>query len=146
MQLNCVNKNQMTKPNNKADTFGCLTSILCLIHCSISPILMMTWTATSLQTQGLNTWWSFLDYAFIIFSFFAISTATKNNKTKIKTAFWFSWVLLLGILLNEKLKLLSLPESLIYFPTVSIILLHIYNLTFPAQTQKSHYFINHSAR
>lgn len=44
-----------------------------------------------------------------------------------KYALWISWAVLAGILLNEKLTLLEIPEAAIYFPTVALVALHLYN-------------------
>ena len=128
----------MLQKSIKADTLGCITSILCLIHCSITPILFMTWTSSTAQINNSHNWWHLLDYLFLIFSFVAIYSATKKiTKKLIKVGFWSSWLLLLVIILNEKLAFATLSESLIYLPTFSIIFLHTYNLVYPFVVKNS---------
>ncbi len=105
----------------------------------------MTWTSTSLQMEESHSLWHLLDYLFLIVSFFAIyKTATRTRKNWLKIGFWSSWFFLLTLLINEKLTVLELSESLIYLPTISIIILHSYNLLQPLQVKPSQSSIKHS--
>lgn len=132
-------KKTMLKLILKSDTLGAIASILCLIHCSITPIVFLTWTSTFIHTSSTNnSWWYLLDYIFIIISFLAILKTTKQtNKSWMKHAFWYNWLLLLSILMNEKTEWLKLPEELIYIPTISILLLHSYSLISSKELRKN---------
>lgn len=135
----------MSKKSIKADLLGAITSILCLIHCSITPILFMTWTTSSIQMEANYNWWYLLDYLFLVLSFVAIySTTKKTSKRLMKIGFWSSWFFLTIILLNEKLAYFSLPESIIFLPTASIILLHTYSLIQPFTIKNPQMTINHT--
>lgn len=113
----------------KADIIGVLTSTLCLIHCFLAPFVFMAWTTSSAHKNTTQSWWYLLDYLFIVVSFLAIFKTTQNTNNRwINLGFWFSWLFLIVLLLNEKISYIAAPETLIYIPTLSIIILHIYNL------------------
>tara|TARA_B100000809_G_scaffold130660_1_gene128486 strand:+ start:17467 stop:17883 length:417 start_codon:yes stop_codon:yes gene_type:complete len=119
----------MLKFSLKADTIGVLTSTLCLIHCFIAPFIFMAWTASTVGSNATPNYWYVLDYLFLIVSFMAIYKATKKTKkTWVNFGFWSSWILLSAILINENLVFIETKETLIFVPTVAIIVLHIFNL------------------
>jgi hypothetical protein len=65
---------------------------------------------------------------FIGMSYFAIYWSVKNSiNSWIKYALWTSWVFLCLVILNEKIGLLTVPETSIYIPAIALILLHLYN-------------------
>ncbi len=112
----------------KADTLGIIASSLCLIHCIATPFLFIAKACAATCCSATPSWWKWIDYLFIIVSFIAIYFATKNTTKKwMKIALWSSWIVLLFTIVNESFTLIPLPESFIYFPTLSIVLLHLYN-------------------
>ena len=114
----------------KSDSIGAIASTLCLIHCAAIPLLFIVQAGASAccSTTTTPSWWKFIDYFFLIISFFAIyrSTETTTNKW-MKPALWSSWLLLFIVIINEKIALLSIPESAIYIPAIALIILHTYN-------------------
>jgi hypothetical protein len=114
-----------------ADLLGVLASGLCMIHCIVTPFLFIAKTCSASCCDDSPTWWSWLDYVFLLISFFAVWQTSKNASNKwVKYALWFSWVLLLLSILNEKVKLITLPEIIIYLPAIALIALHFYNLKY----------------
>lgn len=109
---------------NKSDSLGIMSSSLCLAHCLATPLLF------SAQSQILNvsSWWSRIDLFFVLISAFAIyKSTTSTTKKWIISALWINWSLLLFIIMNEKIEWLSIPETAIYFPSLALVLLHIYS-------------------
>ncbi|WP_084817543.1 MerC domain-containing protein [Formosa agariphila] len=112
----------------KADRLGAVSSILCLIHCIATPFIFMAQTSLLTCCSSTPGWWKLTDYIFLAISFLAVycSTHTTAN-TWIKPALWISWSLLFFIIINEKATWVSLQENVIFIPTLSLILLHLYN-------------------
>ncbi|WP_299890117.1 MerC domain-containing protein [uncultured Lacinutrix sp.] len=110
---------------------GAIASTLCLIHCIATPFLFIVQTCSVTCCSAAPTWWQFIDYFFLIISFFAIykSTQTSSNSW-IKPLLWLSWFLLFLVIVNEKLEWLVLNDNLIYVPAIALVILHLYNLKY----------------
>ena len=114
--------------HQKSDILGTAASALCLVHCVVTPFLFATHASFLEDHHGHPIWWGFLDILFITFSMFAVYWSSKTtSKTVVRYAFWLSWMFLLVVILNEKLKLFPLSEDIIYMPSLALIGLHIYN-------------------
>ncbi|WP_298485926.1 MerC domain-containing protein [uncultured Maribacter sp.] len=112
----------------RSDILGTFASSLCLMHCVATPFLFMAHASSVTFSSGPPTWWKFMDYIFLAISFFAIYWTTKTTTIKwIKPMLWLSWGVLLALILNEKLELFSLPEAIIYIPSIALVILHLYN-------------------
>ena len=73
--------------SRKADYIGITGSVLCLIHCLATPVLLMTTTA--LRHEHLHIGYLSLDYVFIGVNIAAVYFATKDNQsTLVKRALW----------------------------------------------------------
>jgi hypothetical protein len=113
---------------SKSDIVGMLASSLCLLHCTLTPFIFIAHTQMSSHDVAPPLWWKVLDYAFLAISFVAVYWSVKNtSKQWIKVAFWITWALLFGVLMNEKAHLLHIPEATIFFPSIGLVLLHLYN-------------------
>lgn len=114
----------------KADSIGIIASSLCLVHCVATPFLFIAQAcaASCCSAPSVPSWWKWIDYLFLVISFAAIYYAAKNStKRWMQIALWGSWIVLLFTILNESFVMISLPESFIYFPALSIVFLHLYN-------------------
>jgi len=112
----------------KSDILGTFASSLCLAHCVATPFLFLAQASAVTCCDGPPTWWKFMDYLFLAISFFAIFWSTKTTTLKwMKPMLWLSWSVLAGIILNEKLELLAIPEAAIYIPAFALVMLHLYN-------------------
>ena len=111
----------------KSDTLGAITGGLCLAHCLITPALFAI-QPYFFSIAEQPSWWKYLDYIFLVVSFFAVYSSTRNTTKKwVGYALWSSWILLTVVILNEKLEILPLPETIIYLPTLALIGFHLYN-------------------
>lgn len=114
--------------NAKSDLTGTLASALCLIHCIATPFIFVANAGVSEHIESHPQWWGILDIFFLAISFIAVwwSGKTTSKKT-IGLGLWFSWLVLASIVINEKLSLFPLEEGAIYLPSISLIVLHLYN-------------------
>lgn len=113
------------------DTIGIISGTLCMIHCIGTPFLFIAKACSTSCCSEAPLWWQIIDYLFLIISFVAIYFVNKNvSKNWIKLSFWFSWIVLLLVILNHTFEIINLPKNIIYAPTFSIIALHFYNLKF----------------
>tara|TARA_B110000003_G_scaffold109854_1_gene112459 strand:+ start:17341 stop:17736 length:396 start_codon:yes stop_codon:yes gene_type:complete len=115
----------------KPDTIGAIASILCLVHCIITPMLFAVQGYIAANHKFVSTWWKNLDFLFIAVSAYAINRSVKNSSKKtMRVALWICWFILFFLIINEKLEWLSLDEVIIYVSSSTLAILHIYNLKY----------------
>lgn len=115
----------------KSDYFGALASFLCLLHCIATPLIYVVNVKSLCCQVSSPFWWKSLDYIFLFISFLAIYWSMKNtNRTWVKYGFIISWLVLCFIVVNEKFLWIHLSEYSIYTPSLSLIVLHVYNAKF----------------
>jgi len=120
--------NRVLNIKPRVNLLGATASSLCLVHCLATPLLFTIHTGQLHYNDSHPFWWRFLDIFFLYISLFAVYWSAKNTlKSWMKYALWGSWVLLAVIILNEKLGILKIIEELIYLPSITLILLHLYN-------------------
>jgi hypothetical protein len=113
---------------NKSNNIGVIASSICLVHCMATPFIFVAKLCSDSCCASTPTWWAFLDYLFLFISFFAVYQSARLTTNKIVAlALWFSWLILCIIIASERIELFSLFENAIYLPTLSLIVLHIYN-------------------
>ncbi|WP_067147896.1 MerC domain-containing protein [Pseudotamlana agarivorans] len=128
---------------NKPDSLGALSSTLCLIHCVATPFIFIVQSCTVTCCESTPLWWRFIDYFFLVISFFAIyKTSQASSNNLIKKALWLSWGVLAFVIFNESIQLFPLPEYMIYIPALFLIGLHFYNLKY-CQCKTNNCCINH---
>ena len=118
----------MISIKQKPDILVTLASSLCLIHCIATPFIFIAQSCTATCCEATPIWWKSIDYLFLVISFFAIFWSTKTTSINwIKPMLWLCWLGLAFVILNEKLELISLAESVIYIPAIGLVILHLYN-------------------
>ena len=118
----------------KSDALGVISSALCMAHCIATPFLFLV-TVTSCSQSCCSSapiWYQWLDYVFILISFFAVFHSTKSSNVKwIKFALWLSWLgLLLAILNANVFQWVYLSNNIKFIPSFCLIGFHLYNLKF----------------
>ncbi|GAB7256509.1 MerC domain-containing protein [uncultured Polaribacter sp.] len=112
----------------QSDLLGTYASSLCLVHCIATPLLFIGQTKIFKYPDNFSSLWKSLDYLFLTISFLAVYwTAKSTDLQKIKPLLWMSWLGLFTVIINEKLELMPIPEFVIYFPTLVLVFLHLYN-------------------
>ncbi len=114
----------------KPDTLGALASTLCMIHCFATPLLFIAQTCT-VACESAPSWWRNLDYLFLVISFFAVYQSAKNtSRNLMKPALWISWIVLFLVIMNEKLNVFIISETITYISAFTLVTLHLYNLNY----------------
>lgn len=112
----------------RPDTIGALASTLCMIHCIATPFIFITQAHAACCSSTTPSWWKWIDYLFLIISFFAVYRSTQTTSKKwIKSALWISWTALFAVIINEKIEFIHLPETITYIVASSLVILHLYN-------------------
>jgi hypothetical protein len=113
---------------SKSDIIGAVASAMCFFHCLATPFIFVSYYNLAMIEEMHPKWWGILDIAFLIISFFAIYwSASSTSKIRVKYAFWILWLVLALIIINEKLKIVHIPEVFLYLITLTLVFLHFYN-------------------
>ena len=116
------------------DILGAFASGLCLIHCIATPFLFVAQTGLHKYISDHKTaplWWVYIDILALVISLIAIYfTAKSASGTWFKVMLYTSWLVLALIVFNEKLELFKIPEFMIYFPSIALVILHLLNLRY----------------
>jgi hypothetical protein len=108
--------------NHKADSLGIVSSLLCLIHCLLLPVLILAGIIS--EDLGEHTQW--VDYVFILLAASAVFFATRQMANPfLKTSMWIAaaWFAL-SIMLHE-LSPIALYSSML--SSVALVVLHTIN-------------------
>ena len=112
----------------KTDSIGVIASTLCLTHCIATPFIFIAQNCSMVCCDSAPVWWSFIDYFFLVVSFFAVYRSTQTTSSYwIKPFLWLSWSVLFIIKKKKKIAWFPLSEQAIYFPALTLIVLHLYN-------------------
>jgi hypothetical protein len=123
----------MDSMRQKADFLGISGSILCIVHCLVTPFLVMAGTFSG--AEAIKMGFLSLDYAFILVNIFAVYHATKHHSTlRIRASLWGFLVLFTcAILLEEQHQVF---EYLGYAASIGLVVSHIVNLRYCQQCLK----------
>lgn len=120
-----------SKSISQSDYIGSIASGLCIVHCAATPFLFIAQSCASSCCDTGPTWWSALDYLFIIITFFAVYFSAKNSSKKIiKYALYINWVVLSLLMVNAHASFFPIPDIWKYGAALSLICLHFYNLKY----------------
>lgn len=84
----------METNTSKFDWAGILSASLCVVHCLLTPVLIILLSDTA--------WWHQVSYFFLAVSFYAAFRATQHSRaSKILTLIWLSFLILAFSILFE---------------------------------------------
>jgi len=111
------------------DILGASASMLCMVHCILTPFLFAAQATVSSTCSDISPmWWKTVDVLFLVITFFAIFFTSKNTLLKwIPTTLYMLWGIYALLVLNKFFHLISIPHSIIYVPAISLSILHLYN-------------------
>ncbi|MBC8153290.1 MAG: MerC domain-containing protein [Bacteroidetes bacterium] len=110
----------------KADYVGITGSLLCIVHCLVTPILVMTpaWLKHDAIRIGLLN----LNYGFIGVNIIAVWSATRHTSRRIARLLWgFLMFFAAGLLLED---LHPGFEYLAYAASLGLVITHITNIRY----------------
>lgn len=111
--------NKLQKPYS--DYLGIISSILCLVHCLITPAILSFHYIFMKTTSQFEM----VEYIFLIMSFLAVFFSAKNyNGYFGKITMWFMFsVFAVSIIFHS-----HIPVFISYIASSGLVLLHIFNL------------------
>lgn len=111
--------------SRKADYIGITGSVLCIIHCLITPILLLT--SSVLQNSTVRVGYLSLDYVFIGVNIIAVYFATRHYApSAIKRSLWgFLSLFTVALLLEETAPIF---EYLAYTASAGLVITHLLNI------------------
>lgn len=114
-----------------SDQIGAVSSGLCMLHCFATPFLFLSQSSLIFISVDFTLPWFIINYIFLFISFIAIYYSVKNSSNRfIRIFLYLFWAVLSGLIINESLGILSIPEIATYLSASSLICLHIYNLNY----------------
>ena len=114
-----------------SDQIGAVSSGLCMLHCFATPFLFLSQSSLIFISLDFTLPWFIINYIFLFISFIAIYYSVKNSSNRfIRISLYVFWAVLSGLIINESLGILSIPETATYLSASSLICLHIYNLNY----------------
>ena len=114
-----------------SDQIGAVSSGLCMLHCFATPFLFLSQSSLIFISVDFTLPWFIINYIFLFISFIAIYYSVKNSSNRfIRISLYLFWAVLSGLIINESLGILSIPETATYLSASSLICLHIYNLNY----------------
>ena len=115
----------------KSDAVGVVSSGLCMIHCLATPVFFIAATCSTSCCNAAPLWWQWIDYAFLIISFFAIVHSVKStNSNIVKYGLWVSWAGLFLFILNINFQWFNVSENIKFIFAFSLIGFHLYNIKY----------------
>ena len=116
----------------KSDTLGAIASFLCLVHCIVTPFVIVALQAYAVNGFEINPfWWQNLDFILLLISLISVAYSAKNSSKRfMKVSLWSCWAILSLLILNEKFHLLSIPELVTYISSLTLAGFHVYNLKY----------------
>lgn len=111
--------------HTRADYFGILGSVLCIVHCLVTPALMLgvTWFGEGLLKADLHKY----DLLFVLINGLAVFYATRGHSIRwINLLLWGAWALFgISLLLEHDFPFFQYVS---YFGSVLLIAGHSLNL------------------
>jgi hypothetical protein len=118
---------------HRADYLGITGSVLCIIHCLITPVLVIT--STLLNHDALRVGFLSLDYLFIGINIVAVWSASRHASRLIRLALWgFLSLFAVGLLLED---LHESFEYLAYAASAGLVAGHLLNIRY-CRTHHAH--------
>ena len=115
----------------KPDSIGAMASMLCVVHCLVTPLIFIAHTCCKDGCDAAPTWWKSIDFIFLTISFISIYQSTRTTTSNVmKPILWSLWSLLTFLIINENLNILEIPETLNYITAITLASFHIYNLKY----------------
>jgi len=119
--------------DQRADYLGITGSVLCIIHCLITPVAVMT--STLLDHDTLRFGFLSLDYLFIGVNIVAVWSASRHTSRPIRLALWsFLTLFALGLLLED---ISPSAEYVAYAASLGLVFTHLANIRY-CRTHHAH--------
>lgn len=114
------------------DLLGVAASLLCLIHCVLTPILFLSSVLIVISPHGneeeIPLFLKALEMVFLILSFWSVRQATRQSlHAWIGYGLYIAWSILAITVILELVDVHFLGDYLKYIAVIVLIILHLYN-------------------
>lgn len=114
------------------DLLGVAASLLCLIHCVLTPFLFLSSVLIVISPHGneeeIPLFWKALEMVFLILSFWSVRQATRQSlQAWIGYGLYIAWSILAITVILELVDVHFLGDYLKYIAVIVLIILHLYN-------------------
>ncbi len=114
------------------DLLGVAASLLCLIHCVLTPFLLLSSVLIVISPHGneeeIPLFWKALEIVFLILSFWSVRQATRQSlHAWIGYGLYIAWSILAITVILELVDVHFLGDYLKYIAVIVLIILHLYN-------------------
>ena len=110
------------------DLLGIWASLLCTIHCYLTPFLFVIYPLRDAPSDHGHVHWMMFDYVFLGISFFAVYVSAKHTTHSIiRILLWVSWILFGAGILLESMFHIGIGSWMKYLGSFSLIICHFYN-------------------
>ncbi|MBA4300287.1 MerC mercury resistance protein [Algoriphagus alkaliphilus] len=114
------------------DLLGVAASLLCLIHCVLTPFLLLSSVLIVISPHGneeeISLFWKALEMVFLILSFWSVRQATRQSlHAWIGYGLYIAWSILAITVILELVDVHFLGDYLKYIAVIVLIILHLYN-------------------
>ncbi len=117
----------------QADFLGMVSSILCFVHCMLTPFLFLAQTCACCADGPL--WWKGIDYVFLAIALLAVSSSTKNSSKQImRIALYTAWSSLALCTILHHNAWISYGASWHYSSALTLFSLHLGQRLFGSPT------------
>lgn len=110
----------------RADYVGITGSVLCIIHCLVTPVMVMS--STLLSHDAIRVGFLSLDYGFIGTNIVAVWSATRHTSPTIGIALWSFLALFAAGLLLEDVH--PSFEYVAYAASLGLVVTHLANILY----------------
>lgn len=128
-----IRKNSMNHTDNTdySDWMGAVVSILCVVHCAVSPLFFVAkpvFASMMVSPHGHpHGLWASLDYIFLVLSLMAVWYSSEHTThATLRWVLWASWVVFAIGLFFEPLEFPFGPW-LMYAGSISLVIAHLQN-------------------
>ncbi len=95
---------------NSSDKYGVAASVLCMLHCSATPLLYFTQAHNLFHVNDISFLWLSMNYFFLLISSLAVYFSIQNStKIFVKVLLFVFWLAFSFLILNEGFKGLHIP-------------------------------------
>jgi hypothetical protein len=115
--------------NLDSDFIGAVASVLCIVHCLLTPLLFVAHSTVVLSCAEIGPmWWKMIDFIFLAITYIAIYYTAKSTVLRwVSRSLYLLWYCLALLVINKFFQFVGIPDVVLYVPGLALCVLHLYN-------------------